>query len=280
MLEVDQKINTYQVALNNVIKQLRDKRSELADLAKKTVAEIDASIPKLQKKCELLKSEISKLEKALDAKKKEYEAQRSSCLSEFEAMKTALAEEHAEAVAELKDATEDMIRARSELAGNISLADSRQATLDISKESLEKAIEAHKRAVEAFEKEKKDFASYARETKHALSSNEEVNRGLNALAKQKIEELDKLKSVYIDKMSRADEILARNNEAATILERANSREEENKRREAELNSANIKLIVDKQKIESDAVALKERQYALDQREKNIKTVEASLLNRK
>ena len=104
MLEIDEKISKYQKALDDVVNQLRVKRSELATLAKKTVLDIEVSIPKLQSKVNELRAESQKLDTEILAKQQQYRSEKSSFLAEFEAMKKSLQDAHDAKIRELSDA--------------------------------------------------------------------------------------------------------------------------------------------------------------------------------
>lgn len=276
MLEIDQKINTYQVALNNVIKQLRDKRSELADLARKTVAEIDASIPKLQKKVDELRAESQKLDAAILQKQEQYRLEKISFLAEYEAMRTALQNEHDAKLRDLSKARKDAEELNKILSAKIKDADTKLSELNSSIESVNAEKSNNQKIAEAFRAERIKALDDIEKSKAAVAKSAKDNQELGEALKAEIAKVKEQTKSLSDKISEANKVIASIKKANEILTKAEAMEAESKKREEKNNTDAVNNLAEKKRLSLRSDAQDRRDEALQVREENIKIIEKEL----
>lgn len=276
MLEIDEKISKYQKALDDVVNQLRVKRSELATLAKKTVSDIEVSIPKLQSKVNELRAESQKLDMEILAKQQQYRSEKSSFLAEFEAMKKSLQDAHDAKIRELSDAKIKLEKDGQEVSLKSKTLDAKIAELDaaIKANGIERQNSLNAIANLAAEKEKamKEISN----TKSVMAEIESVNRQLNADLKERLSEAEKKSAILSERTTQAEGVIARIKEANATLAKAVAKEAEVKKREEKVNADAVEVLAKQKRQSLKDDEQNKRDELLRVRENNIKIAEQKI----
>ena len=276
MFDKDEKMMTYQSALNDVVKKLREGRSQLAALAKKTVADFEAKIPILQNKTKDLTAQIQKLDAAISEKKLQYASEKTSFLADYETLKKALEDDHGEKmqeVADLKAAAEKLV---DDLKGKNTQAEAKTSEFNNLVEINKTELANHKKAVAAFEDEKTKANAEITKTKDDIREIQVANRDLGDTLKRKVDQAQELTKTLDGKIAQANETIARIKEADDTLAKAVAKEAEVKKREEKNNADFVTIVATKKRQDKRDADQDKRDEALKVRETNVKLAEQTI----
>lgn len=274
------KLTTYQVALDKTIKELAIRRTELSTLARKTVEDLEASIPGLVKKASRLQIEIANLEKIIEEKTVKANADNIAVINQYRQLEDSLQKEYEEKrsslaivgklqkdrdeqyflnLEQLKKDQENLVSERVSFSNSLGEKIASLAQ-DISDFNTRRDSE-----IRALDKQKDDMK---RELEESHILREEL------LAKEK--ELSNKFEELSNKIKQVDDVIAKNSKYQELLDAAIAKEAKNQDRESGLNQANVTLMADIKRNNARTSALDSREEALNKREENLRIAEASL----
>lgn len=281
---IEEKIVLYREALEDVVKQLTAKRTELSSLSKTTIDQYNLEIPKLRDQIAGLQGYLKELEVTIDNKKKDLAALNQDLKGKYEALEASLKAEYKSKFDDLSSKQKQAEAVKSEYEAKNSLFTDRETKLvagehkllqdvnklnsdrvefEVQKNNALTEIEEMKSLAKAgtnvLEQQKKDFEVYV------LTVNNELN--------ERQSNIEAMRDSAIAKNSAADEKLA---EAVQREANAFAVEEKNRKRAEELNQLNIKLLAQTKSNNKRTDELNEKEQALNERDANIKLAEANM----
>lgn len=274
------KIELFKQELDVLSKQLSAKRIEMSTLAKKTLADYESSIPKLEMQLADKNKHLSIIDKKISDRIEQYNQQLTSCKDHYEKLEEDLKNSYAQRVIHLehaRDKIEDMHKREQEkinakekdlIIREVAVQESFEMNMD-RKSSLDDLEKRLKIVRDTFEVEvagaRKDIFSQ----KEVL---EDMKRGVQARAGELNELLKQAKAAK----DNADAITARISEVENRENNLVVREEAIKRRSQELDEYHVKLVADNRKIDLRLEDLGKLEIKLQEREKNIKLAEEKI----
>lgn len=273
---IDKEMMAHQKELENLMNQIREKRSELRDLSRQRVEEMDERIPVLEGKIRALQTEVIRLDKAIADKQFAYETEYSSCAAQFKIKEEALEKEMA---AKIKAVNADiahnakLVQENTEVSRQLKNKERELAAITKSLEDSRVQFAAERSAFDAA------AASVTKRAQEALDANnknrEEIKEEAFRIEALKQEAL-KIEAALAAKQHEVDNILAMSREFEERERKWKKRENALSAKEDELNQLKVSLVAQKQKNLQMEEALNVRSQALDVREHNIKAAEATL----
>lgn len=267
---------THHSALQGVIKELREKRTELAALAKKTIADLDAKIPLLQNKIAGLQAEEKKLTDSIAAKQEQYRISKASYLAEFEELKAALQKDKEKSSAEFSKLKADAEKAKQEATYLIKEHQAKIEELNsvIAANNAEK--DATKKAGDALISEKEKAVADLNKAKASVLNAENGNKQLGENLKAKIAEVNKQNDTLTQRIAQADAVIAKSKEADAKLASAAKTMEDAKKMQEKNNTDAVNNLAERKRLNLRADELNRVDEALKTRENNIKLVEQKI----
>ena len=267
--ELQEKIKLYEKTLAEETEKLRRMRSELATQAKKTVLDLEKSIPELEKKVSEKSAEIAGLDKVIKLKEEKANKEAVSLRESYQKLESELRTNYAkkeldlslkvndyEKKKELLESDKVAVRAESQSVMQ------RQATLA----SLRAEVET---GVKQLETDKKAFDA---EMELKMKVNNSIKDDLEA----KRDELNaKIADLNVDK-SKVKSILDKKQELETKEQSLNLREAALQGKSEEITQRNVANLAENKRLNKRGEELKAKEEALNKREANLKELEKAV----
>lgn len=276
MFENIKEFSTYTKALDGVKDELRRKRSELADLAKKTVDHFNVAIPGLRKKAEELNAEIKKLQDGIVEKQKQYASEKSSYLAEYEELKKNLQAAYEGKGRELTALKAEAEKTKQEFSAWAKEFESKVKDLDSSTEAAKAEVVKNQKAGDSLKSEREKLLGELSLQKSKLSEKDAQNQALGEQLKSEIKKCQDKTKLLEGKIVEAEAIISRINEANKILAKAKDMEDAAKRQQEKNNTDAVNNLADRKKINAKAEEQRKFDEALKVRENNVKLVEQKI----
>lgn len=273
---MDDKVKIYREALDKIIAELTLKRTELAAQARLTVEHLETSIPSLRLKVNSLNTEITKLEKQISDKKairdaeyvtahEHYKELEASLKKEYETRKHTLDGVEKNNTTVLSELTERERRIRL-LEMNAEIREGNIVLKDKSLTNRVSEFESTRNAeLKKIEDDKKTISKKMASVDALIADNRIINIDLVSQ-----------RNILLSRTKDAEDTITRISEVSGILESVRLEKEANDKRDEIINQANAKLQADVFRNNARSAALDKRNALLDERESNIKLLEAAL----
>lgn len=281
MSKEQDKIQTYQTALSQIIKDLTARRTEMAMLAKKTLADFEAKIPELSAQATQLAKTIVELETVLVEKKRLAEVEQTNFQELYEKKAESLKEEYDEKDLRLQEREkalgiketryQELIRQdKQELKNREDSLASGQVILAKDKEQLasnetilNNKIREHANVVTTFKNEQ------GQERLTLSAQKEDV-----LIRRKAVEQKEK---DFIAKDKKAEEAIARLNDMEFRENALSIRENVLRKEKESLHGIAVKNMAENTKLNRRQADLEIFESSLTERENNIKLAEANLV---
>ncbi len=270
------RIMRYKQELDSAVKALALKRTEMATVAKQTLASLEANIPNLQKKTEDLTAQIAELNAVIADKQQKASAERKSCQAEYDALKESLTYTHNQKMAQMDLIAQERVTRDDDYKLKL-------AALEARENAVTQNNTNHIARTQALNNERLEFEVKKTESLKDIAGKQrqiEADLALNASAKGEIKQaqkdLEDRARALEAKEKQAEAILARIDEAKKILDQANQKWADAESKGATLNELNVKVLVDTKRQNKREAEQNEREAKLNEREKNLKELEAKV----
>lgn len=274
--ELQEKIKIYSQALEDIKVELTSRRSEMAELTRQTIEDLDARIPQLRKKAQEMDAKIVELDKQIKERErtaaqeqqsyaKFYSDLEEGLKKKFDALYLSLNKESAEAKNLLDENNKRVI----ELNELQRILYEKQRILD----GKELSLIAKKDQMDAFLKEESEKIKKSVDLINLEKSGISI---LEANLKAKEANLNHvIKQAEAEKLE-AEKVVKRIAEAQAILDEANNVKDANVKKEDELNQLKVKLMADTARNNRRSDELNAREVKLNERDANLKILEAKV----
>lgn len=270
------KVEVYKYALEEVKKELTQKRTELGTLAQTTVEHLETSIPELRKQAEEQQQQVAYLDKLIAEKNQEVQKERDVHKGHYENLEKMLRDEYTKRLIEqnARDLEiENRIKSNKNLISELEL---REIQLVNGNETLSNLRKSFEQEIIDFNVKKKE------ELENIENKKNEINKTEMSI-KSKKEDIIKLQDkanevlVKLEERERLAELtITRIKEVEEGKEEISRREKRCLDKEVKLNELNIKIIASKKKLDLFNDELEEKEKNLNEREANLKIAESFL----
>lgn len=277
---MSEKLDIYNEALDKTIKELARKRTELNELAKTTVQQLNAEIPVLQAKVADLQAQLSSLDSSIAARNAEYSKKQEDLQVIFDSRTKHLEAEYS--------AKQDVLNAAIDKAEK----ESAEHTAKISE--LAQEIKKYRDLTDVVAIERSDLAvqkqSFAEEMElqrnvivngHQNLEEKQINheqevREFKEYQKKTSADLEARTAVVVSKESQCKEILDRVSELDNREAIAIEKEQRLTALQGSINIDKVKVLADIQKNNKRSSDLDAREKQLNERDANLKLLEAKV----
>lgn len=272
----DNKLDTYNKALADVIKELSSKRSELYALANTTIDQLQTNIPRLRNEVKGLENEIKQLKDVIKDKKFQALVEQESCIAKYNKLEEELKNTYLLKETELKR-LEDLARKETENARNDCVKAER-----IRQEADVLISEYNNKMKDIISEASKVKEDRAVLDKDIQNQNENIKSRLEDLKNQESHNLllkaslDDGHQLLKEKFKESEIIIAKLKEVEAREKLATDIEIKNTERTTELNTFNAKNKADMVRNSKRTEEINELDRKLKEREENLRILEAKV----
>jgi chromosome segregation ATPase len=278
--EMEEKMKTYEKALDDTIKKLALKRTELSTLAKTKLEDLEKEIPTLENQIQTRQDKVIELDELIFEKKEKYETEYNSCVDHYIALESQLKKDYAEKN-EYLDRRHESQEIRdckfiSESAKLEADVQNRELAIEQSKnelskreENLAKELKEFNSSKDLFNAQVSDVKTEFEDTRRSLDARDKDLAQKHAEADKIIKEAQGLKVQYESTIAKIAELDAKENE---LNDRAKALDE----KESILNTENARLKAESVRMNKRNDEQNDRENRLNQRDANLKVLEAKV----
>jgi len=276
MSEIEEQLKVYKDELEKVKGQLRQARTDLASQAKKTVADLESSIPALEAKAKEKSDKVALLDKMILDKQKKHDEIKEFHAEHYKNLENSLAKEHSLRMSNLDEREKAQNRRDEEYKSKVVILAHHQAALDSGQTNLAKAQKN-------LENDRKELADKQLRASHEINeSKRKIAEEYSTLSlkkenfnKDKSELINQIKQVS-EKQDKVSAVLAREYNLDKRDKDAQTKEYFNSKKSEELNQQFIALKADRIRLNNREELQNAREKNLNDREKNLKELEAKV----
>lgn len=278
--EAEKLLKTFKEAIVKERAELIQIRSDKSVASKQTMADLETSIPTLQKQESNLKSSISTLEGFLKLKKDTFDAKEVDLKSHYRKLEDSL-------IADYKIKSDAIDMERQDIKSKLSALSYREANLksDMEKrerqlneayKDLEKDSQSLKEATWALSRERDEFAQVVHDGKMEIEHLKKEAAGLKDKATDQNREADDRIHDVFQREQRAEAAISREavvEHHAIILAQ---KEQELDQKQADINIEIVKWKAESRRMNQRDDQQNEREHKLDERANNLKILESKV----
>ena len=266
----------YQQTLDELLKKISQKRNELSRLSEQTVESYNGEIRVLEGRIDSLKSEIEQLDALISDKTRIAESDFNSRSTALNNRLTELESEYQKKNASLVDRENKLLSDRQKVDSDIQAVFDKQQELIRLNNDIQEKQQIHEHNVNTFNEAKDKSLKEIELLKAETVKISDENISVQQKNKQEQERLSALIDEANNKISEAQNVIKRINEASEILSKANIQKAINEQREIDLNKLSVSIKADKKRNEIKQEEIRAKERSLSIREKNIEIVESKL----
>lgn len=279
--QYDEKINIYKTELADLTQKLSEKRTEMATLAKKTLADYEAKIPKLELDILVNKNKLDSINDAIAQKNEELRKEQGSLSLRYSKLENDLKiayEAKEQKLLEAKNRLEDMHKKKQkEFDDQDKDLRERERAVNESWSSTIDLKNKNKFEEDKLKKERADLNKEIALFDRNIEDQRAVLESLKNGVKEKAKELDDKLKAFGDKDIRVEAVLKRISEVEekekSLLGLRNSLDKRN----SELDEFQVKLIAEKKKIDLRLQEVEKAEIRNKNRERNIRLAEEKIV---
>lgn len=275
-----EKIELFKRELAVLVKQMSEKRTEMATLAKKTLADYEAMIPKLEADILNKRKMLDSINSAITQRNEDHNRKLEDYKSHYQQLEKRLEDSYARKESQLleaKNRLEDMHKKKQKEFDDADrdlrereriVNESAVVVLDLKDKNKFEESKLRK-ARELFDDEIASFNEGIVEQRSVLES---LKNGV----KEKTKQLDDKLKAFDDKDKRAEAVLVRLKEVEERENKLVKLQDSLVKRGSDLDEFHVKLIAENRKIDLRLEELGKIETKLQEREKNIKLAEEKI----